>query len=54
MLQQDAAHAPRHAGRSDYSNLRARSWAPDDLVGVMWLIKRRKKARPIEVKPGKG
>ena len=45
-LHQDVAHAPRHAGRSNYSNLAARLVGVYDLVGVMWLIKRRKKARP--------
>jgi dolichol-phosphate mannosyltransferase len=48
-LHQDVAHAPRHAGRSNYSNLARAIVGASDLVGVMWLIKRRKKARPIEV-----
>ena len=45
-LHQDVAHAPRHAGRSNYSNLARAIVGAYDLVGVMWLIKRRKKARP--------
>ena len=48
-LHQDVAHAPRHAGRSNYSNLARALVGVYDLVGVMWLIKRRKKARPVEV-----
>ena len=48
-LHQDVAHAPRHAGRSNYSNLARAVVGAYDLVGVVWLIKRRKKARPLEV-----
>jgi dolichol-phosphate mannosyltransferase len=48
-LHQDVAHAPRHAGRSNYSNLARALAGAYDLVGVVWLIKRRKKARPVEV-----
>ena len=48
-LHQDVAHAPRHAGRSNYSNLARAIVGFYDLVGVVWLIKRRKKARPVEV-----
>ena len=48
-LHQDVAHAPRHAGRSNYSNLARAIVGAYDLVGVTWLIKRRKKARPVEV-----
>jgi dolichol-phosphate mannosyltransferase len=47
-LHVDVAHAPRHAGRSNYANLgRAVAGVPD-LLGVMWLIRRRKKARGLE------
>ncbi len=51
-LHQDVAHAPRHAGRSNYSNLARALVGAYDLVGVMWLIRRRKSARPTEVMPG--
>lgn len=50
-LHQDVAHAPRHAGRSNYSNLARAVVGAYDLVGVTWLIRRRKKARPSEVTP---
>ena len=50
-LHQDVAHASRHAGRSNYSNLARALVGIYDLFGVTWLIKRRKKARPIEVTP---
>ena len=48
-LHVDVAHAPRHAGRSNYANLGRALVGVSDLVGVMWLIRRRKKARPVEV-----
>lgn len=48
-LHQDVAHAQRHAGTSNYSNLARAIVGIHDLMGVMWLIKRRKKARPVEV-----
>jgi dolichol-phosphate mannosyltransferase len=51
-LHQDVAHAPRHAGRSNYSNLARAIVGAYDLVGVTWLIRRRKKARPVEVTAG--
>jgi dolichol-phosphate mannosyltransferase len=44
----DVAHAPRHAGRSNYSNLQRGFVGAVDLLGVMWLIRRRKTSRPIE------
>lgn len=47
-LHQDVAHAQRHAGSSNYSNLARALVGIHDLMGVMWLIKRRKKARPVE------
>jgi dolichol-phosphate mannosyltransferase len=50
-LHQDVAHASRHAGRSNYSNLARALVGIYNLFGVTWLIKRRKKARPIEVTP---
>jgi dolichol-phosphate mannosyltransferase len=48
-LHVDVAHAPRHAGRSNYANLGRALVGVYDLVGVAWLIKRRKKARGAEV-----
>ena len=48
-LHVDVAHAPRHAGRSNYANLGRAVVGVYDLIGVMWLIKRRKKARGVEV-----
>ncbi len=53
-LHVDVAHAERHAGRSNYSNLARAIVGAYDLVGVMWLIKRRKKARGVEVTPEAG
>ncbi|WP_147125896.1 glycosyltransferase family 2 protein [Shimia ponticola] len=44
---EDVTHAARMAGRSNYSNLQ-RAWAGiHDLIGVSWLIKRAKRARPM-------
>jgi dolichol-phosphate mannosyltransferase len=53
-LHVDVAHAPRHAGRSNYANLSRAMVGIYDLVGVSWLIKRRKKARGVEVVAGSG
>lgn len=47
-LHVDVAHAARHAGRSNYANLGRAAVGVYDLIGIMWLIKRRKKARGIE------
>lgn len=44
----DVAHAPRHAGTSNYANLGRALVGVYDLFGVMWLLRRRKKARPVE------
>jgi dolichol-phosphate mannosyltransferase len=52
-LHQDVAHAPRHAGRSNYSNIARAIVGAYDLVGVTWLIKRRKRARPVELTAGR-
>ena len=41
----DVAHAERMAGRSNYSNLQRALVGIYDLIGVAWLIRRRKKAR---------
>jgi dolichol-phosphate mannosyltransferase len=50
-LHVDVAHAPRHAGRSNYANLGRAAVGVSDLAGVMWLIRRRKKARGVEMTP---
>ena len=42
----DVSHRPRLAGRSNYSNLQRALAGIYDLIGVAWLIRRRKKARP--------
>ncbi len=44
----DVAHRPRGAGRSNYSNLQRGLVGAVDLLGVAWLLRRRKKARPVE------
>ncbi len=44
----DVEHRGRMAGRSNYSNLQRALVGLHDLVGVAWLIKRRKKARATE------
>lgn len=43
----DVAHAARMAGRSKYNNLQRGLVGIYDLIGVAWLIRRRKKATPI-------
>ncbi len=45
----DVAHRERLAGRSKYGNLSRALVGLRDLVGVAWLIRRRKKARAEEV-----
>ncbi len=50
-LHQDVGHAERHAGTSNYANLGRALVGVSDLFGVMWLMKRRKKARGTEVMP---
>ena len=44
----DVTHRPRGAGRSNYSNLQRALVGIVDLMGVAWLLRRRKKARPTE------
>ncbi|MGC9419058.1 MAG: glycosyltransferase family 2 protein [Rhodovulum sp.] len=44
----DVAHRGRHAGTSKYNNLQRALVGLHDLIGVAWLIKRRKKARATE------
>ena len=43
----DVGHRPRGAGRSNYSNLQRGLVGIVDLFGVMWLIRRRKTAKPL-------
>lgn len=44
----DVAHQERAAGRSNYTNIQ-RAWVGIfDLIGVAWLIRRRKKAAPVK------
>lgn len=45
----DVSHRPRGGGRSHYSNFQRALVGVSDLMGVAWLIRRRKKARPTEV-----
>jgi glycosyltransferase involved in cell wall biosynthesis len=42
----DVSHRERQSGRSNYSNLQRAVVGIFDLLGVAWLIRRRKKARP--------
>ncbi len=44
----DVSHKERHAGKSNYSNLQRGLVGIYDLIGVAWLIRRRKKATPTE------
>lgn len=48
----DVTHAPRLAGRSNYGNLDRALVGIVDLIGVAWLIRRRKRARARELSPG--
>jgi hypothetical protein len=45
----DVTHRPRLAGQSHYSNLQRGIVGVFDLMGVAWLLRRRKKCRPAEV-----
>lgn len=51
VLHVDVTHKGRMAGRSKYNNLRRAISGAYDLIGVAWLIRRRKKARPVEPAP---
>jgi dolichol-phosphate mannosyltransferase len=42
----DVSHRPRGGGRSNYSNLQRAMVGAVDLMGVAWLIRRRKQATP--------
>jgi dolichol-phosphate mannosyltransferase len=46
----DVAHAERHAGRSNYTNLQRALVGVTDLVGVMWLIRRRKRVHSSDIR----
>ncbi|HQU70221.1 MAG TPA: glycosyltransferase family 2 protein [Albidovulum sp.] len=48
----DVSHRPRGEGRSNYNNLQRGLVGAVDLLGVMWLLRRRKKSRPAEVSKG--
>lgn len=43
----DVSHRPRGAGRSNYSNLQRGLVGIVDLMGVAWLLRRRKKAKAL-------
>jgi glycosyltransferase involved in cell wall biosynthesis len=49
----DVSHRPRGGGRSNYNNLQRGLVGAADLLGVAWLLRRRKKVLPSEVHPGK-
>jgi dolichol-phosphate mannosyltransferase len=49
----DVSHRSRAAGRSNYSNVQRALVGIHDLVGVAWLIRRRKKAVATEVRQAK-
>lgn len=53
-LHADVSHAPRHAGSSKYANLGRALVGVYDLIGVVWLLKRRKKVRGTEARAGQG
>ncbi len=44
----DVSHRERQAGSSNYTNFRRALVGIPDLLAVAWLIKRRKKAAPVE------
>jgi dolichol-phosphate mannosyltransferase len=44
----DVSHRPRGGGQSNYTNLQRALVGVADLLGVMWLIRRRKKAEPAD------
>ena len=47
----DVTHAARQAGRSKYTNFGRAIVGISDLMGVAWLIRRRKTSRPTELLP---
>ena len=50
----DVSHRARGTGRSNYTNLNRALVGIADLAGVAWLIRRRKKAQPVEVPAPEG
>lgn len=48
----DVSHRARGGGRSNYSNLQRGLVGAVDLIGVAWLLRRRKKAKPVENEAG--
>ena len=48
----DVSHRPRGEGRSNYNNLQRGFVGAVDLIGVMWLLRRRKVSRPTETGQG--
>lgn len=49
----DVDHAAREAGSSKYTNLQRGLVGAVDLLGVMWLIRRKKTASPSELDPNR-
>lgn len=47
----DVSHRPRLRGRSNYSNWQRGLDGIHDMIGVAWLLKRRKTVRPVERRP---
>ena len=47
----DVSHRARKAGRSKYNNFQRGLVGAVDLFGVMWLIRRKKKAHAVEIRP---
>ena len=45
----DVTHRARGEGRSNYSNLQRAIVGVPDLLGLVWLLRRRKKARPLDL-----
>lgn len=50
----DVGHRERAAGRSNYNNFDRALQGAVDLVGVAWLVRRRKKATPTEISGMRG
>jgi len=50
VLHVDVSHQPRGAGQSNYSNFQRGLVGAVDLVGVLWLLRRRKTTTATEVK----
>lgn len=51
VVQVDVSHRPRGAGVSNYSNLQRALVGAVDLLGVAWLLRRAKKAKPLPEEP---